>query len=412
MNRPCLLLADADRAALAAAVLERWGAGQIVALATHQEAAVLRAALPAALEAPWGPAVVLGTGGSSGGRRWCVQPLSHLQVAIDATAGWLRGLGLVPQQLELFNPLPLQHVSGLMPLLRARAWGAELRWLAPALMRRPAQLLAQASPTAPDRAVLSLVPTQLQRLVDEPAGIRWLERFALIWVGGAALPAALAQRCRQLGLALAPCYGSTETGAMVAALAPEQFLQGVPGCGQPLPHARLRRDACSGAIQIKADSLALGFLHQGLLEPLPQRQGWWRSGDRGELTGDGLVILGRLDGALQSGGETVFPEQVEQRLLELASAQAFTRTELLLLPEPDPLWGERLVALLKPAAWLGSEGDRSALVQRWEDLARALPPSQRPRRWLLCPDLERNGLGKWERQRWKDWLLSQPAAAP
>ena len=403
MSRPLLLLADGDRA-VAAAELERcWREGRSAALAASQERAALASALPEQLEQLWGAAVVLGSGGSSGGRRWCVQPLSHLHAAAAATARWLEGLGLEPARLQLFNPLPLQHVSGLMPLVRARRWGAELRWLDPQLMRDPARLLQDVPPTG--AALLSLVPTQLQRLIDVPAGCCWLERFALIWVGGAALPGELAERCRCLGLRLSPCYGSTETAAMVAALPPERFLAGANGCGQPLPHAQLRLAPGTGALEISAASLTPGFVAAGRFQPLPQRQGWWRSGDRARLGPEGLQILGRLDGAIHSGGETVLPEQVEQRLLELCRQRSLPLAELLLLAEPDPLWGERLVALFRPSA--GCTLPAEILQQ----LARELPPSQRPRRWLLCRELERSPLGKWERQRWRSWLQACPGAA-
>ena len=410
MSRPLLLRTGGDRAELAATVQRALDTGQTVAIAAPEEADLLAAALPAKSPSAWGAVVVLGTGGSSGGRRWCVQPLAHLQVAVDGTAQWLQALHLEPAQLELFNPLPLHHVSGLMPLLRARAWGAELRWLPPAWMREPEQLMAEASPGAPDRAVLSLVPTQLQRLLAVPAGIRWLERFALIWVGGAALPPALAQRCRALGIRLAPCYGSTETAAMVMALPPQQFLAGAEGCGAALPHVQLRVEAGSGALQIKAASLALGALQQGVLQPLPLDQGWWSSGDRAEPGAAGWQLLGRLDGAIHSGGETVFPEQVEQRLLELARLHGLPVDELLLLPEPDPLWGQRLVALVKPAAGTGAVD--AVLWPSLHALVLNLPPSQRPRRWLPCPELQRSPLGKWERRRWSQWLKSQPAPEP
>jgi O-succinylbenzoic acid--CoA ligase len=400
MSRPLLFVPGADRAASALTLEQLWQEGNTVAIAAPEEATLLQAALPARSDPAWGPAVVLGTGGSSGGRRWCLQPLAHLQAAVDGTAAWLAGLGLEPQRLTLFNPLPLHHVSGLMPLLRARAWGAEHRWLGPEIMRCPEALLAQASPAAGDGAVLSLVPTQLQRLLEAPAGILWLQRFALIWVGGAALPVHQAQRCRELELALAPCYGSTEAGAMVTALAPQRFLAGVEGCGVALPHVQLRVDPVSGGLQIKAASLALGLLEQGMLRPLSLRQGWWSSGDRAEQVPQGWQILGRLDGAIQSGGETVFPEQVQQSLLALARAQQLPIRELLLLPEPDPLWGERLVALVRP------EGDGVDSLQALIHLARVLPPSQRPGRWLLCPELERSPLGKWQRERWSRWLSS------
>jgi len=399
VSSPQLLVAQGNRAALAIAVERAWSEQRAVAIAAPEEAAQLDQALPQHSDPGWGAAVVLGTGGSSGARRWCLQPLTHLQVAADATGRWLRQLGLDPQHLELFNPLPLQHVSGLLPLVRAQRWGAALRWLEPEWMRDPVWL---PRPVAP--AVLSLVPTQLQRLLEDPLGQRWLAAFELIWVGGAALPEAVAQHCRQLGVRLSPCYGSTETAAMVAALPPQQFLDGVQGCGQPLPHAQLRLDPATGALQIKAASLAEGCLLHGQLQPLALSHGWWTSGDRALLAPEGLQLQGRLDGAISSGGETVFPEQVELRFLQLSSAADLPLAELLLLAELDLLWGERLVALVKPAAAGRAEAEQ--LLQRLEELGQCLPPSQRPRRWLLCPELERTPLGKWQRSRWRNWLTA------
>ena len=132
---PQVLLAAGDRPALAAQLLELWRQGGTAAIAVPQEQQDLRRVLPAAADPAWGPAVVLGSGGSLGARHWCLQPLAHLQAAAAATATWLRQQGLEPAATELFNPLPLQHVSGLMPLVRAEAWGVPLRWLAPELMR-------------------------------------------------------------------------------------------------------------------------------------------------------------------------------------------------------------------------------------------------------------------------------------
>lgn len=397
---PQLLVASGDRAALAEQVLALWRQGATAAIAVPEEQGALRAALPAVVDPAWGPAVVLGSGGSLGARHWCLQPLAHLQVAAAATAAWLRQQGLDPAATELFNPLPLAHVSGLMPLVRAQAWGVPLRGLDPALMRDPPQLLEQAQPSPGRQPLLSLVPTQLQRLVEQPEGVDWLQRFAVIWVGGAVLPEALADRCRRAGLRLAPCYGSTETAAMVAALPPQRFLEGAGGCGAPLPHAQLRLQPGSDALEITATSLALGTLAAGRLQPLPQQGGWWCSGDRAALGPAGLTVLGRLDGAIQSGGETVFPEQVEQRLLALAAAAQLPLAELLLLPQTDALWGERLVALVRPHSGAVPEPLMAALSA----LAAQLPPSQRPLRWCHCPDLERTAAGKWQRQRWRAWL--------
>ena len=403
-SAPALLCTDLDPQALADQLELLWGADRLVAVADPLERSLLQAALPVLPPEGLGPGVVLGSGGSAGARCWCVLTLPQLHASAEATGQWLQQQGLDPGHTVLVNPLPLHHISGLMPLVRARHWRASLRWLPPALMRQPEALAAaEALQLGPgEQGLLSLVPTQLQRLVDHPAGVRWLQGFAVIWVGGAALPPALAQTCRGLGLRLAPCYGSTETASMVCALPPQQFLAGVAGCGPPLAHAELRQEPESGCLQIRASSLAAGLLEAGQLRPLPLRQGWWTSADLGRLTAEGVWLEGRADGAISSGGETVFPQRVEQALTALAAEAALPLEALLLLPQPDPLWGQRLVALVRPSTT--ASGQAELLLAALQQAALRLPASQRPQRWLACPALEPSAAGKWERARWQRWL--------
>ncbi len=392
---------------------QAWAAGRIVSLAVPQEQGELAAALGpqpaaalAALQQRWGAGVLVGSGGSSGRRRWCLQPLTHLQASASATALWLQQQGLDPATCLHLNPLPLHHVSGLMPLLRAHAWGCDQRLLAPELLRDPAALAAALPLTADRPVLLSLVPTQLQRLMAGPEGLAWLRQLAVIWVGGAPLPPALAARARQKRLRLAPCYGATETAAMVCAQPPQRFLAGAAGCGPPLADVQLRLEPGSGAVTLQTARLSPGWLEDGRLQPLDRSaDGWWRSGDAGRLTPDGLAILGRLDGAIHSGGETVFPEQLEQRLRQQAAAAGLPLQQVLLLPAADAEWGQRLVALLRPEA--GADGQ--ALIAALQPLVRAWPPAARPRCWQLCPELAPTALGKWQRDRWQRWWLALEA---
>ena len=395
----------ADPAVAAALLGQALGDGAVIALPAPGEEAAMAAALVA--QAPPGPAVVLGSGGSAGGRRWVQLGVAGLEAAADGLGQWLLEQGLDPATCLWLDPLPLHHVSGLMPWLRARRLGGRLRWLAPPLMRDPAALPAACPLPADQPALLSLVPTQLRRLLEHREGEDWLRGCRLIWVGGAALPEDLADRCRRLELPLSPCYGSSETGAMVTALAPQRFLAGERGCGAALPHAQLRIDPASGAVQVRTASLALGEHAAGRFQPLPQHEGWWSSGDLG-CWGEagGLELLGRGDGAFQSGGETVFPEQVELRLAAAAREAGLPLRHLLLLAEPDPLWGERLVALVR--AERSAPSEVGALIDPLMALAAALPPCQRPRRWLVCPELAPSPLGKWQRPRWREWLQQRP----
>ncbi|MFM7086556.1 MAG: AMP-binding protein [Cyanobium sp.] len=466
-----------DPALLLPELQDGWRRGALVALAMPQERAALQAAVLGRCAAaadreaarrrrdrqPWppmavqGPGVVLGSGGSSGGRRWCLQPLEHLWASADACGLWLAQQGLDPAACLHLNALPLHHVSGLMPLLRAERWRAELRWLPPELMRRPADLAAAAPLPRGRPVLLSLVPTQLHRLLESPEAVRWLAGCCVIWMGGAALTADLAERARSAGLPLAPCYGATETAAMVCALPPQRFLAGEEGCGAPLADVELQLEGPAGAIAVRSARISPGWFEAGRLQPFRTADGWWRSGDAGVWIQAGatsgtacaprpavttetvrlpdghcpdasdasdkptvekaveravvtasasLLIRGRLDGAMHSGGETIFPEQVRQHLLHLIQATDLPVAELLLLAEGDPEWGERLVALVRwqTADTTGTPVLEAEWLQRLAAVARLLPPPQRPRRWLPCPSLQPGAAGKWEVRRWREWL--------
>ncbi len=336
-------------------------------------------------------AVVVGSGGSGGKRRWCLQPLDHLQRAARALVGWpaeMCGSGhkILPLALAgLANPLPLHHVSGLMPALRSQALDIPHRFLSRRQWRDRTQ-----RPSLRDWGLV-LVPSQLQWLMGETGGVDWLRQLSCCWVGGARLPPALRQQARCSGLNLSPCYGSTETSAMVTALAPRQFLAGAEGYGLPLPHVALRSvpvPGSPGVLEIRTPVLTPGFLVEGCLLPLPLENGWWRTTDSARLEPHGLQVLGRMDGAINSGGETVFPEEIEACLVGLDGLKA-----VLVVGVEDVHWGQRLVALYRgtvPVAVL-------------EKAVSGRPPAERPKQWLHCPPLAPNAQGKWERRRWRSW---------
>ena len=100
-----------------------------------------------------------------------------------------------------------------------------------------------------------------------------------------------------------------------------------------------------------------------------------------------LMLLGRLDGAIHSGGITVFPEQLEVRLMAAAQEVGLPLKAVLFLGVHDPEWGDAEALLLR----------LQAMTDCW------LPP-ERPQRWHHCADLASTTAGKWERARWRTWL--------
>jgi O-succinylbenzoic acid--CoA ligase len=370
-------------------------------LAAKEEREAAAQALANCRELPANRGVVIGSGGSGGFRRWCLQPWSNLEASANSSAAWLKSLGLEPSELLLVNPLPGHHIGGLMPWVRSRIWQVPMLVVPPQQLRQPASLAAL--PLQGRQALISLVPTQLHRLLAHPAGIAWLRQFALIWVGGAGLARASADRARQLGVRLAPCYGSTETAAMVTALAPDAFLAGEEGCGAPLMDVELRVRGTDGAIQVRCERLSPGWLAGDQPQPIAAADGWWSSGDAGRFCPAGLQLLGRLDGALNSGGATVFPEQIEAALAQTEGVEA-----LLVVGLADQEWGQRLVGLLR----LGDNSNPALVQQRLLERSSSLPPAQRPKQWLLCSQLAPNAQGKWERPRWQAWAQLSEGTHP
>ncbi|HVW22381.1 MAG TPA: AMP-binding protein [Opitutaceae bacterium] len=307
------------------------------------------------------------TGGSSGRIRFA----RHDQETIGAAVGgFCAGLGA--ERPSFVGVLPLHHVSGLMAWMRAAlTGGAYLPW-------DWKRLAAGERPEAPGGPgwFLSLVPTQLQRLLGDPEAAAWMRRFQAVFVGGGPLWPDLAEAASRARIPLSPGYGMTETAAMVATLPPEGFLAGRRTSGAALPHARLSLTR-EGRVRVNSPALFRGYFPD------------WSEGDEfetedlGALDGRGeLTLLGRRDALIVTGGEKVDPAEVEAALR--ASGQF---EDVAVVALPDPQWGEAVVAC-HPA------GPRAPDAARVAAALAVLAPFKRPRRIVALADWPRTAQGK------------------
>jgi len=312
----------------------------------------------------------LPTGGSGGGMKLARHDERTLAAAVAGAAAHFG----VPR-MNAVGVLPLHHVSGLMAWLRCALTGGRYRpwsWADLAVGRWPE--LPQGD------WFLSLVPTQLQRLLDQPAAAEQLRRFRAVFLGGGPAWPYLLDRAAAARLPLAPGYGMTETAAMVASLRPEEFLAGRRGCGLPLPHARVTIDS-DGAIVVEGESLFRGYAGAEL------QSGAWTTGDLGLIDGEGgLRVLGRRDGIIISGGEKIDPVEVESAL---RSSGQFDDVAVIGLPDPD--WGQAVVACF-PAG--GAAPDLAAVEA---GLSASLAAHKRPKRYHAVAEWPRNEQGKLSR---------------
>ena len=175
---------------------------------------------------------------------------------------------------------------------------------------------------------------------------------------------------------------------------------------------RVDRD---GALLVRTNRLAVARWRGGQWTELADAEGWWRTGDAAVLSKPSkgqlqLEICGRLDGAIHSGGHTVFPEQLGQRLLLEAQEQDMPIEAIFLLPVESPEWGERLVALIRLCKATASAAEWPSLESRLRAITAKWMPAERPVAWYSCDQLELSATGKWQRARWQNWLLSQESA--
>lgn len=266
------------------------------------------------------------TGGTSGALKFARHDEETLAAAVR---GFARHFGLM--QVNAVGVLPLHHVSGLMAWLRCALTGGEYR---PLDWKEVEGGVRPVLPPKPGGWVISLVPTQLERLLHDAAAVAWLKGFRIIFLGGAPAWPDLLDRSAALGLPLSLGYGMTETAAMVTALRPEEFLAGARNNGTALPHATVRVGA-GDTIVLGGDSLFRGYF------PAWRDRREFETQDRGLLDERyHLFVLGRRDAVIITGGEKVDPVEIEAVLRGTGQFP-----DLAVLGLPDAKWGQLLVVV-------------------------------------------------------------------
>ena len=258
-------------------------------------------------------------------------------------------------------PLPIHHVGGLSIIYRTMAAGGSVV-LAPGA----ADLIAWMGRVH----FASLVPTQLYRALE--GRTETFSNKPVVLVGGGRSDPQLLDSADAAGLTVLPTYGMTETTSQVATARPgdpERRLMPLGGV-----QVRIGPD---NRIQVRGPTVSPGYVGEPDLSP----GGWFTTSDRGSVEPDGaLVVLGRTDRLIVTGGEKVDPAEVE---LEIESHPNVGEAAVVALPDRE--WGEVLAAAY--AGTLTPETVREYLSTR-------LPAHAVPKRWLQLEELPRTELGK------------------
>ncbi|MDE2952739.1 MAG: o-succinylbenzoate--CoA ligase [Chloroflexota bacterium] len=256
-------------------------------------------------------------------------------------------LGLLPDDRWLCV-LPTYHVGGLSIILRSLIYGTAVEL--PPMKRFDVDAVNRLLSERPI-SLVSLVPTMLSRLLDAKAR-PWNPRLRLVLLGGEATPVELAARCREAGIPIAPSYGLSEAASQVATASPDLLRTKPESVGKPLLFTELRvinergADAAPGEpgeIIVKGPQVMRGYYNDSAATERSLRDGWLHTGDIGALDEDGdLVVLQRREDLILSGGENIYPAEVEKALRAHPAVE-----EVIALGLEDAKWGQRVAAAIQ-----------------------------------------------------------------
>lgn len=318
-------------------------------------------------------ALVVPTSGSAGRPKGVLLPAAALLASARLTHDRLGGTG------QWLLALPPTHIAGVQVLVRSIVAGE-----APVVLELPAgfdpaAFAERSRALTGDRRYTALVPTQLRRLLDGGGKVlSALRTYNAILVGGSAVPAELVTRARDEGVRIVTSYGMTETAGGC-------IYDGVPLAGVGI------EVMTDGIIEVSGPTLAAGYRLDPAATEAAFMGGRFRTSDRGRIDRDGrLVVLGRADDAILTGGVVVDPVAVETVLSTHPAIAAAA-----VVGRPDREWGERVVAVVVPVA----SGEVPALedVRRW--VADRLGAVQAPREVVVATTLPTLPTGKLDRSR-------------
>ncbi len=303
--------------------------------------------------------------------------------------------------------LPLFHVGGLAIICRGLFYGMAV------------VVHESFDPAAVNRAidhegvtVISVVTNMLARMLDQREGKSYPATLRSVLIGGGPVPPPLLERCAHAGIPVVQTYGLTETASQAVTLAAHDALRKLGSAGKPLPGVELKiapksdgepangghadSEGRAGEILLRGRNVTPGYEGRPDETARAWQDGWFHTGDIGRVDEEGyLYVLDRRNDLIISGGENVYPAEIEAVLLSHPAVE-----EAGVIGQPDSQWGQVVVAFVKarPGATV-TEGELLEYCR--ERLARY----KLPRRIILVTEgLPRNATGKLLRRSLREIL--------
>lgn len=274
---------------------------------------------------------------------------------------------------------PIFHISGFSIIMRGLIYGMTVRLVEKFRAEEIERILANETVT-----IMSVVPFMLKKLIQQQnkTNTHYNSAFRCMLLGGGTIDRETLEICLQRSIPVVQCYGMTETCSQIVALRSIDALLKLGSVGQPLFLTQLKLSK-DGEILLKTPALTPGYLN--LPDKLPSKMidGWYRTGDIGHLDKEGyLYIDGRADEMLISGGENIFPQEVEQVYQRYPQIN-----EVAVVGQNDSVWGQVPVAFVVSDRRLSTT---KLMNYGYEHLARYKVPQH----YIFVSELPKNASGK------------------
>lgn len=334
------------------------------------------------------PALLVYTSGTTGQPKGAV----HTQAALLANAEASRVAHGFQMGDGVLSTLPMFHVGGLcIQTLPALLAGVEVILHARFDPRQWLDDVQQLRPT-----LSLLVPATLRAVLEHP---RWadadLSSLRGIMTGSSVVPVAYLHAFHARGIPVGQVYGTTETGPVSVVLPLDQAMERVGASGWPHAHARLRlvdahgqlvAQGEAGEVQLQANNLMRGYWRADGESGMGLRDGWFATGDLGQIDAEGcLTIVGRSKDMIISGGENIYPAEIENLVVTLPGV-----AECAVVGLPDVRWGE------VPILVVVRQADAHDLVAEgiMAELETQVARFKLPKRVVFVDSLPKSALGK------------------
>ncbi len=291
---------------------------------------------------------------------------------------------------HILTALPMFHVGGLnnqtLPALLAGATVTlhprfdPTLWLADVARRRP--------------TISLLVPATIRAVVSHSTWATTdLSSLKMLNAGSMMIPDAMIRAFHDRGVPVGQIYGCTETAPIATVLLKEDAMRKAGSAGKPAPHCEVK--LVEGEVWVRGPNVMRGYWNDpGATAAALTPDGWFRTGDLARVDEDGYYwIMGRSKEVIISGGENIYPAELENVLADCAAI-----AEAAVIGIEDAKWGEAACACVV----LKEKLDEQAVLNLFQD---RLAKFKHPRRVVFLDSLPRNAMGKVQKHELRKALL-------